>query len=58
MSKLRDNKVALFWREVQKIKGTKKKLPARLDDAMNVKNVGNLWKIIFRSVLNEEGVYV
>ena len=53
MSKLRDKKVLLFWRDVQIIKGTKNKLPARIDNAMNEKDVANLWKNKLCSVLNE-----
>ena len=53
MSKLRNQKVVLFRHGVQRVKGTKSKPPTRIDDAVNVKDVANLWKIKCYSVLNE-----
>ena len=43
-SQLKDKKVVSFWRDVQMIKCTRNKLPNRIDEALNEKDVADLWK--------------
>ena len=45
--------MVLFWRDVQRIKGAKNKLSARVDEVMNEKHGASLWKNKFCPVLNK-----
>ena len=54
--KIREAKGVLFWHNVKRTNDTKNKLSARIDEAMNEKDVASLWKNKFCSVLNQVDV--